>query len=227
MAETASKEGTGKSVEFSVKSGDSEPRKRPSRGLSKHRSSFLHRMSQSFRRSSGDRGADVETLRGTHGADFEGVAVIQRGGIDGGCGCFGGKDTKEKLLLIKGPFCFVFHNEDDLAPKYAISLAHMKAKNQAQSLVVTLETNLGDTEYEISFVEEKSAKDFVFAVTQQAARGETEEVRKRLGHDHLLSKRASVRFAEKVALKKVEDQPEKVEKMTAEDMTRFNTVGGL
>jgi hypothetical protein len=96
--------------------------------------------------------------------------------MDGGCGCFGGKDTKEKLLLIKGPFCFVFNKEDDLAPKYAISLAHMKAKKQAT--VVTLETNLGDSEYEIIFLGEKHAKDFVVAVTQQAAVGETAEVRK-------------------------------------------------
>jgi hypothetical protein len=51
MAETESKEATGgKSVEVPVDSGDSGPRKRPSKGLTKHRSSFMHRMSQSFRR---------------------------------------------------------------------------------------------------------------------------------------------------------------------------------
>jgi hypothetical protein len=80
-------------------------------------------------RSSGERGADVETLRGTHGPDFEDFARISRGDA-GGCSCFGGsKDLlKERVLLIEGPFCFVFSKEDDPAPKYAISLAHMKAK---------------------------------------------------------------------------------------------------
>jgi hypothetical protein len=34
----------------------------------------------------------------------------------------------------------------------------------------------------------------------------------------LLNKRKSVRYAEKVALKKLEDQPEKPEKLTADDM---------
>jgi hypothetical protein len=73
----------------------------------------------------------------------------------------------------------VFNNENDPAPKYAISLAHMKAKKQASApTVVTLETNLGDMEYEISFVGENDAKDFVAAVTEQATVGETEEVRK-------------------------------------------------
>ena len=65
----------------------------------------------------------------------------------------------EKLLLIKGPFCFVFKNEKDLAPKYAISLAHLKAKKQPSSegislTVVTLETGLGDVEYEVRFLQE-------------------------------------------------------------------------
>ena len=88
---------------------------------------------------------------------------------------------KDKFLLIKGPFCFVFKKEEDPAPTYAISLAHMKAKVQPPQgalHVVTLETNLGDVEYEISFPEAGSAKEFAEVATRQASIGETEEVRK-------------------------------------------------
>ena len=68
-------------------------------------------------RSGGDRGADVETLRGTTGADWEGRAVLARdqGGVI--CGCFGGGGDEDRLLLIKGPFCFVFGDVTDSAPK--------------------------------------------------------------------------------------------------------------
>ncbi len=133
-------------------------------------------------RSSGQRGASVETLRGTLGADFEGKATVSRGDT-GGCNCFGGgsSDTKEKFILVKGPFCFVFAEETAQAPKYAISLAHLKAAAREPingHTVVTLETNLGDIEYEIGFMEEKSAKEFATEVTQQAAIGEAEIVRK-------------------------------------------------
>jgi hypothetical protein len=131
-------------------------------------------------RSSGERGADVDTLRGINGPDFEGYALINRG--DGaGCGCFDGKDLKERLLLIKGPFVFVFSSEEDKAPKYAISLAHLKTNMRGLSggfHVVTLETNLGDLEYEISFKQENIAEFFVAAAKEQASAGEAEEVRK-------------------------------------------------
>ena len=135
-----------------------------------------------FCRSGGDRGADVETLRGTHGPDFEGRAIIHRGEAGGSCGCFGGKsDSSEKLLLIKGPFCFVFGSERDPAPKYAISLAHLKAitkDHQGGRSLVNLETALGEIEYELSFENANIAKSFKEAATQQAALGEAEEVRK-------------------------------------------------
>lgn len=209
-----------------------------------------------FYRSGGDRGATVETLRGQHGADFEGYALVHRGET-GGCGCFGGKNL-EKLILIKGPFCFVFEHEKDLAPKYAISLAHLKAKKQEQSHslgpgLTTLETSLGDVEYEINFQGEEEAKTFVTTANKQAAKGESQEVRKvclvmvgdyiltiqqpsflinffllqRLGHEHLLNKRSSIRFAEQVALKKVQDQPEKAENITGEDLVQINMAAGF
>lgn len=169
-------------------------------------------------RSGGERGADVETLRGNHGADFEAEAIVNRGGPVG-CGCFGGSDMKECLLLIKGPFVFVYANESDKAPSYAISLAQMKAKPKGVSgglHRVTLETTLGDMEYEISFKTEKDSNSFVEVVREQAAVGETQEIRKRLGHENLLTKRSSVRYAETIALKKIEAQPQKQEPLLAE-----------
>ncbi len=125
----------------------------------------------------------METLRGTHGPDFEGEAIINRGDDDGiACGCFGGgKDTKERLVLIKGPFVFVFSSESDMAPKYAINLAHLQAKSHGSSggsYLATLETSLGDVEYTILFKEDSIAKQFVAAAKKQAAVGEAEEIRK-------------------------------------------------
>jgi hypothetical protein len=184
-------------------------------------------------RSSGERGADVETLRGTNGADFEGNATIKRGGGSGGCGgcgCRGdAEEKKEYLVLIKGPFCFVFKSVEDLAPKYAISLAYMKPVVRDPShgrSIVTLETTLGDLEYEMSFADETTAKAFKTAAGRQASAGEAEEVRKRLGHEHLLTKRASVRYAEAVATKKINDAPEKEPGFQTEVLAGGMMMGG-
>jgi hypothetical protein len=151
--------------------------------------------------------------------------MITRGG-GGGCGCWGGaKELKEYILLIKGPFCFVFKSEEDLSPKYAISLAHMRpgARDPSRGRsIVTLETSLGDVEYEMSFADETTANAFKTAVGQQAAAGEAEEIRKRLGHEHLLTKRSSVRYAETVAMKKINDAPEK-----EVGLQSANLVGGI
>jgi hypothetical protein len=181
-------------------------------------------------RSSGERGADVETLRGTSGADFEGNATIKRGDGGDGCGCFGGsKDPKDYFVLIKGPFCFVFKSVEDPSPKYAISLAFMKpvarAPSQGRSIVV-LETNLGDVEYEMSFADETTAKAFKNAANHQALAGQAEQVRKRLGHEHLLTKRGSVRFAEGIALQKINDAPEKKAAYETEALVGNYMMGG-
>ena len=88
---------------------------------------------------------------------------------------------KKRLILIKGPFAFVYANEFDKAPKYAISLAHIKANVKAgtgSSHLVTLETTLGDVEYEISFSTQGLASEFASVVKAQAAVGEAEEIRK-------------------------------------------------
>ena len=122
----------------------------------------------------------METLRGTHGPEFEAEAIIKRAGGTG-CSCFGGEDTKERLILIKGPFIFVFSHESDKAPKYAVSLAHLRAKSTGSSggmHVVQLETSLGDVEYEVSFKTQGIATEFASVVKKEAAAGEADEVRK-------------------------------------------------
>jgi hypothetical protein len=170
-------------------------------------------------RSDGKRGASPATLRGTKGADFENYGKIHRG-VDGvTCGCFGGSSEKstDRLILIKGPFCFIFENENSPSPKYAIGLQNMRdavhgagssLRTSSAGFAVLLTTSLGDTEYEISFTLEAIAREFAATVQTQAAAAVTETVRKRLGHEHLLHKRSSVRYAEGVALKKIVDQPD-------------------
>jgi len=51
-----------------------------------------------LKRSHGQRGADVETLRGTSGANYEGEAKVNRGGKNSGfCGCLGGNSDGEPV----------------------------------------------------------------------------------------------------------------------------------
>lgn len=86
--------------------------------------------------------------------------------------------------MIKGPYIFVYKDESSQAPKYAISLCHMKAHRREEvhgHTTVDLETNLGDIEYEITFHTASKpglAKDFVRMVGQQAQVGEAEEIQK-------------------------------------------------
>jgi len=233
MAEKKERSDMKSSVAFAIDDSaeNSKSKKRSTtKRLSKRnslRSSFFRLKSLSFRRSGGDRGADIDTLRGTHGPDFEGYAKINRAGSVGvSCGCFNGNSNsnKDKIILIKGAYCFVFVKESDPAPKYAISLAHMKA-NLHQSTShgahrVTAGTSLGDIEWELGFENKQLANQFLDSFRQQAAVGEADEVRKRLGHDKLLQKRGSVRYAESVAQKKLEEQPEKKENVLLEDVIR-------
>jgi len=110
--------------------------------------------------------------------------------------------------LIKGPYCFVFKDENAPAPKYAISLAHMVPRESSKGQVA-LETSLGDQEYIVTFDDGQVAPEFVSVVKKQASVGEQETVRKRLGHGSLMKKGVSTRLAEKIAQKKMADQPEK------------------
>lgn len=226
------------SVAFAVddsNSGENSKNKKKRAGMprrlssrSSFRSSFFSLKGLSFRRSGGDRGADINTLRGTHGPDFEGYAIISRAGTNGiSCGCFGGSGNndakKEKTILIKGAFCFVFIKETDPSPKYAISLAHTKTTlhpSSSSPYRVTIETSLGDVEWELGFENKKLANQFISAFRVSAATGEADEARKRLGHDQLLNKRKSVKYAESVAQKKIQNQPEKKENVLLEDVNR-------
>lgn len=136
-----------------------------------------------FDRSGGERGADINTLRGSHGPDFEGCATITRAdGVGLSCSCFGKDDAnREKIILIKGAYCFVFTDEDDPAPKYAIALAHMKPKLQSPSHGIhylTIETSLGDVDWELGFQQKQIAQQFADVFRQQAALGEADQVRK-------------------------------------------------
>ena len=176
----------GKSVNFTVEEGTAEDGKssgeRRIAKRSTERSSFFQKLSRSFKRSGGERGANVDTIRGTHGADFEGTGIIARAGAGVGCCCMGGgEDTKTKLMLIKGVHCFVYKDENAPSPKYTIPLAHLRAKKRNPSMgltMVQLQSNLGDVEYEVSFSDEDVAKEFESAVNKQATVAETQEVRK-------------------------------------------------
>lgn len=195
-------------------------------------SSFFRVLSQSFRRSNGERGADVETLRGIHGAAFEGYATVSRGaGIGSGCGCFRQDDSmKERYILVKGQFCFVFKTENAAGPRYAFSFAFVTAhqrKSYHGLSVVSLETALGDVEYEIGFSDEDSAFAFAAVADKQASEGEKEEIRKRLGHEHLIRRSKSSKYADKIATGKIAAQPKKKEELTAEDFARLNPFVGI
>lgn len=194
-------------------SGTDSPMKSSRRRSSatRRRSSLFQRARMSFYRSKGERGADVATLRGTRGADFEGNARVQRGTSDAVlCGCFGGGGDGElkkvRFVLIKGASCFVFASEESSAPKYAIKLAFMKAEVHGTN--VELQTTLGDVEFRFAFDQAGIAERFASVVTEQASIAEADVAKKRLGHGHLLHKRASTRYAEAIADKKEKDQPE-------------------
>jgi hypothetical protein len=159
-------------------------------------------------RSGGERGASVDKLRGTNGADFEGTARVSRGGGGGGCSCIfgcGNSDKTEKFVLLKGPFCFVFKGDTSGSPLYAINLVDMKTEQKGP--VALLQTNLGDTQYELQFAEEDVAKKFCKTAHRLAKSGQNDEIRKKLGHTHLLNHTKSIMFAETVANKKFDDQP--------------------
>jgi len=190
----------------------------------------------SFFRTQGHSGASVEILRGTTGATFEGYATVHRGEGDGILDMFditnlfscGKKKDGVYYLLIKGYHCFVFKNEESKAPKYAIELINRKANIQPshESFIprvphpgaahdttyttIHLETNLGDVEYKFTFanMEDNMASKFCNAVAVASNEASTEQVRKRLGHEGLLNKRGSVRYAQAIGAAKAKDQPD-------------------
>lgn len=202
------------------------------------RSSFAKRGSAlfaaaraSFVRNRGQSGASVEQLRGTSGSNFEGYANIHRG--EGDFDAFNifsfccGKRSELYFVLIKGFHCFVFENEDSKSPKYAIELINRKAVIQPSHdtilprvphpgaghdtgyITVHLESGLGDVEYKFTFANmQNTASEFCNAVAVASNDASTEMVRKRLGHENLLTKRSSMKFANAIGTAKAKDQPD-------------------
>ena len=161
-------------------------------------------------RSGGNRGACVDTLRGTKGADFEAPGQVRREAVGVSCGCFGrGKsdDFKDRYIVIKGQFCFIFKSEDASSPSYAIRLHKLTADHEKGSKTVHL-TNQTDVDYVMTLHDADKAAELATVVRRMAAAAETEQVRKELGHEHLLNTRSSMRFAEAIAVQKTKDQPD-------------------
>ncbi len=194
----------------------------------KRRSSLFERARASFYRSRGQTGASVETLRGTTGADFEGYALVERCSAEEAfeCNpfrcCCGHKDGLY-FLLVKGYHCFVYIDEEGISPKFAVELSHRKAVVQpsrdANHATVHLESSLGDLEYKFTFsraqddgkadvVPASRATAFAAAVSSAANAAQTEEVRTRLGHQNLLNKKSSVRYANAIGNAKAKEQPD-------------------
>lgn len=148
--------------------------------------------------------------------------------------CFGTNDGTY-FLLIKGYHCFVFKDEEATSPKYAIELMNRKAVLQpshatliprvphpgvgrdATYATVHLETSLGDVVYKFTFANQTAdaakgkkskAGEFCGAVAVASNNASTEQVRKRLGHEGLLNKRSSVKYANTIGMAKAKDQPE-------------------
>lgn len=226
----ATSTGTGGASRRSSKAGGT-------RNSMRRRSSGLFAAARaSFVRSRGQSGATAETLRGNTGADFEGYATVHRGDGDGAFAmfdisnlfCCGKKKDGLFYLLIKGYHCFVFKDEDAKSPKYAVELMnrraivqpshsglvphipHPGASQDTTYTTIHLETSLGDVEYKFTFanMDDGLAAKFCNAVAAASNEATTEQVRKRLGHEGLLNKRSSVRYANAVGSAKAKEQPE-------------------
>jgi hypothetical protein len=181
------------------------------------RGSIFARARQSFFRSKGERGANVETLRGLTGADFEGSCKVTCGNRSPLFACFGSNNNevnRQRYVLIKGPNLFVFANAESSAPKYALDVVHKKVTLHplvGKTQLVTFESGLGDVDYKFLFdLRDNSdvAKNFSQALKEQIAAGETDEVKEKLGHRDQMMHSKSVNYATTVAAKKKKDQPE-------------------
>ena len=120
------------------------------------------------------------------------------------CGCFGrGEGNCLRLILVKGPFIFVFENEKCRSPRFVVALQDMRVqvKRPASSGQVLLEPNLEGAEYEFMFETEAIAEEFIDAVREQQYGSATDLVSHRLGHAHLHVRSPSFLYVEAVALK--------------------------
>lgn len=169
----------------------------------------------------GQRGASLATLRGSHGAIFENEGKIIRGvdAVKVGCWCLGGggEGDVDRLVLIKGPFCFVFdHKDSDSSPMFAIGLHNMKAEIQSPAAsssssakvrpgtAVVLRSTENTTEYEFLFPTQGIAEKFVRVVRLHAGLTAGESLPARLKREIPLQKRSSVRVAENIAARSEE-----------------------
>lgn len=198
--------------------------------LIRHLSEIVHSTLKIFQRTNGNSGASVRL-----GADFEGHGVISlttsSSLFDCSCIllCCGGmmKKGTERFLIIKGYHCFVFDDNESMSPKYAIELMNRKAfigtlstppllackklrsapRQDMTYATVHLETSMGNVDYKITFSDSLLASKFCDAVMNASSNATSDDVRKRLGHEKLLNKRASVRFANTIGASKVKEQP--------------------
>lgn len=122
-----------------------------------------------YNRSQGGRGANIEMLRGDSGADFECEAIVHRGKFSrvaqGGSSLLRFltkfQRNKKDYLVVKGPFIFVYSSLNSPSPKFAIPLKHQIVQvhdhssyggdRKRKTQVVSLQTVLGDVQYEIKF----------------------------------------------------------------------------
>lgn len=157
-------------------------------------------------RSKGSRGANVDALRGTTGATFEGAAKVGRNSY--GMRLFGADrgSNQEVYVVVKGSFCFVFSTSTCSSPRFAICLQNLRP-TAVTTKKVRLEEMFGLNSYEFTFGSEETSLAFSAAAERQAKKAEVEAVCKHLGHEHLLNKRKSVVFAEAVAVEKEKHQP--------------------
>jgi len=189
-------------------------------------SSFFNRARTSFFRSGGNRGASIEVLRGNNGADFEATAIVNH--IESNCLCStgGGRGggSKNMLVLMKGPFIFVFPSDVETTgtPEYAISLLDLHAEITPSStngshhpVILKKSVVEDDFAYEFVFMTVQDATKFQTCVERQSKSAQTNEIRKNIGHAHLVQRTKSIRYAETIAIKKVSNQPEKPVKMTS------------
>ncbi|KAL3935371.1 MAG: hypothetical protein SGBAC_009098 [Bacillariaceae sp.] len=193
---------------------------------------FFQKLGQTFKKLNGEDGANVNALRGIYGSDYESYAVVCRAtpGSSWLTSKLKKNDPKERFLLIKGAFCFVFKDEHRSAPKYVIRLAHTKTQVvnvTRQMTTVVMQSRLGDDKNDLEscefvFLRETDANCFSATANYMAAQGETEEIQDRLGDEyHLLDQRKSVRCAEKIAIEKMDDQPDKPSPISAGEVANF------
>jgi hypothetical protein len=169
----------------------------------------------------------VQTLRGEHGADFESYAAVLRGAPEKNflkrclpC-IYDERDfvtygEVKKYALIKGESCFIYGEETDPSPLYAIPLSDLKAvledrdhpdpgsitispmpdtnKSRPEMVTVLLKSKLdGSQQYQFTFDTSKDRsrpKRFMEAVERAGGKSRTGPVTASVVHAKQISKEA-------------------------------------